>query len=569
MSASPCKVLVLGLDGATFDLMLPWIDEGRLPALAGLVRGGAWSRLQSTVPPITPCAWSSFMTGQDPGKHGLFDFVEPLPGGAGFRFTNASCRRGETLWGYLSRHGRKVGVLNVPMTYPPERVNGYLLSGLDTPSERSPFAFPAEVRQELEAQGIHYRIDVQHLGNMTSDARRDHHLQELHEVEGVRTRALQYLQKRYPADFRMLVYSATDQVQHHFWHYMDPGHDKHDARGAERYRDAIRDVYVHLDGLITSVLKEVDEDTVVVLMSDHGFGPTSNVRLRLNQALERAGLLKFADEGKRGKTVRSLVGWADRILRSNLSNGAKRMLASLFPKLRVWFETRSDAQIDWTKTVAYANEAFRANPAVWINHRGRRPDAPVAEGAPLEEALRVTEEFLKGLKDPQTGKPAIRNVYRARDLYEGRTLAKAPDLILSWWEDHFLLERSTPGGPAELDVERSKTPIRGGVEFAGSHRPDGVFALAGGPVRKGFAFDGARIIDVAPTLLYLMGLPVPSSMDGRVLVEALDPDFVAARPPEHGGGAPAAPVAPARNGTYTEEEAGIIEQRLAELGYLE
>jgi predicted AlkP superfamily phosphohydrolase/phosphomutase len=266
--------------------------------------------------------------------------------------------------------------------------------------------------------------------------------------------------------------------------------------------------------------------------------------------------------------MRRVVGWADRLLRSNLSNGAKRVLASLFPRLRVWFETRSDARLDWTKTIAYANEAFRANPAVWINHRGRRPDAPVAEGEALEEALRVTEEMLRNLKDPKTGRPVVSNVYRARDLYDGACLAKAPDLILSWWEDHFLLDRSTPGGPEELDVERSQAPIRGGVEFAGSHRLDGVFAMAGGPVRKGFAFGGARIIDVAPTVLYLMGLPVPDRMDGRPLVEALEPDFVAARPPEQDGG-PAVAAVPSANGSYTEAEAGIIEQRLAELGYLE
>lgn len=568
MAAPPYKVLVLGLDGATFDLMLPWIDEGRLPALAGLVRGGAWSRLESTVPPITPCAWSSFMTGQSPGKHGLFDFVEPLPNGAGFRFTNAASRRGETLWSYLSRHDRKVGVINVPMTYPPEQVNGYLLSGLDTPSERSAYAHPEELRQELHAQGLDYRIDVEHLGSMNSDARRDHHLVQFCEVESVRTRTLQYLQRRYPADFRMLVYTATDQVQHHFWHYMDVRHDKHDPTRAERYRHAIRDVYVHLDGLIASLLKEVDDDTVVMLMSDHGFGPTSNVRLRLNQALERHGLLHFAREGARGRFVRRVVGWADRLLRSNLSNGAKRLLASLFPRLRVWFETRSDARLDWSKTTAYANESFRANPAVWINHRGRRPDAPVAEGEALEEALRLTEQMLRDLRDPQTGRPVISNVYRARDLYDGPCLDKAPDLILSWWEDHFLLERSTPGGPEALDVERSQSPIRGGVEFAGSHRLDGVFAMAGGPVRNGLAFHGARIIDVAPTVLYLMGLPIPADMDGRPLVEALDPDFVAARPPEHDGDA-AVVAAPSANGSYTEAEAGIIEQRLAELGYLE
>src|SRR5262249_42599529 len=152
--------------------------------------------------------------------------------------------------------------------------------------------------EELRSQSIPYRIDIQHLGNMRTDALRDQRLKELCEVETGRTQALQYLKRRYPSDFTMLVYTATDQVQHHFWHYMDPKHDKYDAKGAERYRNAIRDVYIHIDKLVASVLKEQGDETMVILMSDHGFGPTTNVRLRLNQALEREGLLTFQNEGK-------------------------------------------------------------------------------------------------------------------------------------------------------------------------------------------------------------------------------------------------------------------------------
>jgi predicted AlkP superfamily phosphohydrolase/phosphomutase len=147
------RVLIVGLDGATFDLMLPWIEEGCLPNLARILRSGSKSPLESTIPPITPCAWSSFMTGKNPGKHGLFDFIEPH-GEHGFRFTNASFRDGETLWGCLSRHGRRVGVVNVPMTFPPEPVNGFLISGLDTPHELSPFMYPVEIRSDLKQAGI-------------------------------------------------------------------------------------------------------------------------------------------------------------------------------------------------------------------------------------------------------------------------------------------------------------------------------------------------------------------------------------------------------------------------------
>jgi predicted AlkP superfamily phosphohydrolase/phosphomutase len=561
MAASAYRVLILGLDGATFDLMLPWIAEGHLPTLGRLVGKGAWSRLTSTIPPITPCAWSSFLTGKNPGKHGLFDFVQPQPGTRKMVFTNASFRQGESLWGCASRHGLRVGVVNVPMTYPPEPVNGYLISGLDTPNERSRFMHPDTVQQELRDAGISYRIDIQHLGNMRSDARRDATLQAMRDLETEHTRALQHLRRRYPSEFTMIVYTATDQVQHHFWHYMDPHHDKHDAQGAERYRHAIRDIYIYLDGLIAEVLRDVGDDTIVALMSDHGFGPTTNVRVRLNQALQRAGLLAFAREGSAGRAFRFLAGWADRLLRSTLSNRAKRLIAGLFPRLRVWFEGLDEAALDWTLTRAYTNEAYRSCPAVWLNRQEVDP-------AKVEEALSQAEAALRQLKDPKTGAPVVSRVFRTRDLYQGPFGERAPDLIPCWWDDGFLLEQSVPGG-ALPDVERSTAPIRGGVEFAGTHRLEGIFAVHGGPVKRGHAFQGARIIDVAPTILYLMGLPIPDDMDGKPLLEALEPDFVAAHPPRYEHKKPEGRPQAAAAAAFTAAEADLIEERLKALGYVE
>jgi predicted AlkP superfamily phosphohydrolase/phosphomutase len=564
------KVLVLGLDGATFDLILPWVEQGHLPCLGRLLGEGSWSRLRSTIPPITPCAWSSFMTGKNPGKHGLFDFVEPVAGSRGFRFTNAGSRHGETLWGYLSRLERRVGVLNVPMTYPPEPVNGYLVSGLDTPHEHSNYMFPATIRQELSEQQIPYRIELQHLGNMRSDARRDKALADMKEVETLRTRALKYLSAKYPADFRMLVYGATDQVAHHFWHYMDEHHDKHDPAGAPRYSGAILDIYKHVDQQMASILADEDDDTVVIVMSDHGFGPTSNVRLRLNQIMQHHGLLSFMQERSAGRLTRTAAGILDRVLRMTLSADVKRMIAGMFPRLRVWFEGLDEAKIDWSKTVASTNEAYRSSPAIWINHWKRHAEALVRNEQELEKLVGEAEQALKALNDPKTGKPAISNIYRTKNLYHGPYADQAPDLLPSWWEDGFLLEQSIPGGPDELLVERCTKPIAGGVEFAGSHRLDGVFVMARGPAKKNFSFSGADITDVAPTVLYLMGLPIPEDMDGRVLSEALDGNFLGAHEVTYReADERSAATQSTGDASFSEEEEELVAKRLQALGYIE
>jgi predicted AlkP superfamily phosphohydrolase/phosphomutase len=565
MSARELSILIVGLDGATFDLMLPWIDDGHLPNLARLLAGGASSRLESTIPPITPCAWSSFITGKNPGKHGLFDFIEPERDGGGFRFTNASFRDGESLWACLSRHGRRSGVVNVPMTFPPEPVNGFLISGLDTPHEHSQFMHPTEIRQVLKDAGIRYRIDQQHLGNMRTTKRRRQQLLDIFEGESARTAAFRHLSKLRPCDFRMIVYGATDQVQHHFWHFMDETHDKHDPEGAKEFRNAIRDTYQHIDVQLGQLLEECDDDTVVIIMSDHGFGPMSNVRVRLNQVLRDAGLLKFVEPTARGRWKKALASAMDRVLRSTLSSDAKRTIAGLFPRLRVWFENLDEAKIDWPVTSAYVNEAYRSSPAVWLS---RQNGGFNGERLELREQV---EDALRSLVDPATGEPLISNCYRPDEIYHGPHKDKAPDILPSWWQDGFLLEQSVPGKESPPNVERSTAPLTGGVEFAASHRLDGVLMLCGGPIRKGFNFSDAKIVDVAPTVLYLMGLPVPDDMDGRVLTEAIDEDFIATNPvckeslDDEIEDEMAADV---RHG-FTEQESELIARRLQALGYIQ
>jgi predicted AlkP superfamily phosphohydrolase/phosphomutase len=354
-------------------------------------------------------------------------------------------------------------------------------------------------------------------------------------------------------------------VQHHFWHFMDETHDKHDPQGAKEFRHAIRETYQHIDVQLGQLLDECDDDTAVIIMSDHGFGPMTNVRVRLNQVLRDAGLLKFAESSPGGRWKQALAASVDRVLRSTLSPDMKRTIAGLLPKLRIWFENLDEAKIDWAATSAYVNEAYRSSPAIWLSRQNGG-----FNGERFELRERV-EDVLASLVDPATGERLISNCYRPDEIYSGPHTAKAPEILPSWWEDGFLLEQSAPGKSAPPNVERSTAPIQGGVEFAASHRLDGVLMLSGGPLRRDFAFTGAKIVDVAPTVLYLMGLPVPEDMDGRVLTEAIDEDFVAGHPirsesldDEINDDGPD----DSRHG-FTEDESEMIARRLQALGYIQ
>ncbi len=238
-------------------------------------------------------------------------------------------------------------------------------------------------------------------------------------------------------------------------------------------------------------------------------------------------------------------------------------LPACFPRLRVWFENLDEAKIDWRRTQAYVNEAYRSSPAVWLN---------TTDGFDKEhsrEVLLKIQHALESVMDPATGERAISACYRPKEIYHGPLVGKAPDLLPSWWEDGFLLAQSMPGNGRVPNVERSTTPIEGGVEFAGSHRLDGVLIAAGGPIRRGEAFVSARIIDVAPTILYVMGLPIPEDMDGRILTEALDPDFVDANPPQYEYvESDLDRDSQSETQSFTESESQLIARRLQALGYI-
>jgi predicted AlkP superfamily phosphohydrolase/phosphomutase len=234
----------------------------------------------------------------------------------------------------------------------------------------------------------------------------------------------------------------------------------------------------------------------------------------------------------------------------------------MFPSLRVWFENLERAEIDWTRTLVYVNETYRSSPAVWINRQ-----IGLSEERMQELRDEVTR-LLLGLVNPKTGQRAISEVIQTHEVYEGEHAAQAPDLLPSWWEDGFLLVDSEPGGPADLQVERSSSPIVGGVEFAGSHRMEGVLILNGPPICQQRVLSGAGIIDVAPTILHLMGLPIPPDMDGKVLSDCLQEHFLTANPVQAGDDNGQPTDDSRQRVDFTADEQDAIARRLQALGYL-
>jgi predicted AlkP superfamily phosphohydrolase/phosphomutase len=528
------KLLIVGLDAATLDLINPWIAQGKLPNIARLMSAGASGRLASIVPPVTPQAWTSFMTGKNPGKHGIFEFVEMPSGTYSLRYLDASSRRAKTVWRMLNDAGYTVGTMNIPFTYPPEHLDGFQISGMATPSEDSPFIYPPELRSELEGSLGRFRLDQRFLGFMSTNPRRRQVLDDMKNLDSQWLRASLYLIEKHPADVMMFTFMSIDTVQHHFWQYMDPSHHYYDATAAHEFGDAIFRVYQWLDHALARILEKVSPDTSVFVVSDHGGGPTSDRILYLNRFLAQLDLLHYVEtkNSPLQKSAKNFRRWSYDLLRGSLSSRQKIQLANAFPTLRKRFETAvtSYTNIDWSRTKAFCSEVLASPPGIWINRKGVRPAGIVDEGE-YDSLLRLITQRLGELRDPRTGDTIVKRVFHRDEIYHGPYRDEAPDLTLDWWDTSlFSTSPSLPEHTAEPPVEiiEHKPPTT--AEWGGTHRRDGILIAHGKPFRKGIEIEGARLIDMAPTILHLMGEPVPDDMDGSVLEELFEPEFLARHP---------------------------------------
>jgi predicted AlkP superfamily phosphohydrolase/phosphomutase len=553
------RVLVIGLDGATWDLIDPWIREGRLPCLARLRSSGLAGPLASTVPPATLPSWSTFMTGVNPGKHGIFDFTRRAFGTYEVRFVNATFRKAPTVWQLLSAAGRRVCVLGLPGTYPPETVNGYMISGFDTPvttradaSFISPRTlaplvqqlggFPFADFQEFRINRSWYRVALDRL---------------LHGIE-IKTRLARVLLRQEPWDCFLLVFGESDTVAHHFWKFCDPRSPRFDAGGASEFGTAIRQVYEALDHAIGR-LCEVAPEAAVLVASDHGFGGSSNKVVYLNQWLAHRGLQRARQQQPRSRMAAAAKRLALQAMPAGLQAWAFRLNGGRWAS-RLESHARF-AGIDWATTRAFSEE-LNYFPSVWLNLKGREPQG-IVDPADYE---RVRDEVCAGaaaLRDPEHGAPVIRRAWRREELYRGPWVHYAPDIILEFALDrqytYTCLPSAAAASPSAVGIHEAGECGEGKLAgLSGSHRPDGVFLLAQ-PEQTARYVQGIDIADMAPTILELCGVQPPAEFDGKTVCGVAQMSQ---------GPSPAVAGRPPGERVYTAAEEHEIAERLTHLGYL-
>ncbi len=495
------RVVVIALDGATFDLIEPWAAAGLLPHLKQLLQRGAVARLESTLPPITGAAWTSFQTGVQPGRHGHFDWLMRQENS--YRLIPISSRSipQEVLWEYLSRYGKRVGVMGVPVSYPARPINGFMLTDLLTPAEAN-YAFPPELKDEIETKIGPYPLMPEHWkGRYAARA----WLRSLKENIERRTQIARYLMRTRPWDFFMLHIMETDSVQHQMWHQLD-GLRRARYHGGWLTGNPILELYQAADRAVGELLSELSEDTTLFVISDHGFGPLY-YNIYINCWLYERGYLRLKRDlttlckrlaWRLGLTPANLYLWLDRLgllgLGSQLRHGS---MHEIFGRCFL-----SMQNIDWAQTKAYSHGNVGQ---IYLNLQGREPQGCVAP----QEAQSLVEKLaaeLGEMRNPYTGELLFAQIYRKAEIYAGEALARAPELLLVPQEGAMAV------GTTEF-IERRVV----GQTYAGSgwHRMEGIFMAAGEEIAPG-RYAKIKITDLFPTILTALGLPIPAGLDGGV-----------------------------------------------------
>lgn len=525
------RVLMIGLDGATFALLRPLSRAGVLPYLTGLIRNGTIAELMSTRNPLTPPAWTSMTTGRSPEVHGIYDFLRPAyleDGGVYLKVNDRRDNRAESIFSMVSRAGRRATALNFYGYAPAPQIDGYVVSGFVPWKHLRHGIHPPELFPKLKAaENFDYRdlgMDIGEEKKVVQGLDADEH-EEWIELQNVRDAAWTEVTCRLMAedrtDLTALVLDGPDKIQHLFWRYLDPdGHAGEPGPQTDRIRELATGFYARMDENIRRMVELAGPETNVIIVSDHGFGPTDEI-VYINQWLSEKGYLTWS--------------------RSSVTDNKGQLTAD---KIRDHLD-----MVDWRKTVAFCPTP--SSNAIYI-----KPDPGNGIGVKpenyLDFALKLRAELLEW-RDPANGKPVIAGAELNK--MRGTSFAEpCPDITLKLRDGGF------------VSILASDAAVKPRPLADGTHRPEGIFIGYGPAFRRGEQLDPLNLLDMTPLMLTLLGMPVPRDLEGRVPVEALESDVVSTG---LGGATQTVSAAGQDHEEPSEEERQALLRQMQKLGYMD
>lgn len=494
------RTIWLGLDGGTFSILDPLMEEGIMPFLKEFIASGAYGKLVSVIPPITQPAWTSMMTGRSPGNHGIFDFFRFESSSSRYvRFLNSRNIACETIWSILNRQGLKSTSLNFPVMTPIRSINGFIVPGWVPERHIRRSCYPRSLHDTLN------EIDGVSVKEMAMDPVADRMvlagipgkdyqgwIEEHARKEEQWFKSLCYLMKKEPCHLTAILFDGMDKLQHLCWRFISPEHfPKNPSPWEQKVRSMCLDYYRRLDEFIAEIVALAGPEANVFMASDHGFSTSVEI-FYLNTWLQQNGYLK----------------WAKDIEAASEDNVDSQDPRIVLP--RNYINT-----LDWSQTTAHGLTA--SSNAVHISVAGQRGEEG---GVPEQDYERFREQLIKALLQftDESGRPVVTKAWKREEIFAGSQMPLAPDLTLSLRDDGFI------------------STLRSGVVFTkrpepvGTHHSDGIFIARGPGIRRGFSVDKLSILDVMPTLLHSLGLPIPEDLEGYVPTEIFEADFIQTHP---------------------------------------
>lgn len=529
------RVIVVGIDGGTWKIIDPLVKEGKLPHLERIMKEGVKSALTTTIPSQTVPAWPACFTGVNPGKQGVYHFLadshknydegKPL---------TANDLKVKTIWDYLTENNKLAISFFVPFTFPPQKINGAVVTPVRILSELGKAelkTFPPELYKELQqvldiniGTLANQKVTVEKLSDENAHVNKTKVLEKmknlyLFAIKKIKEGTL-HLMKKYDWNFLMVVFTPIDTLQHQFWRFMDKTHPTYDPALAGLFGNAIVEGYIQVDQALGEILQNAGGDAHLFIVSDHGIAPVSKW-FYINNFLKSIGLLHTKDiasfqlKMKPYPLQKILNKLKVRLLAEKLPHRIKNLRIPLLinEKLPI------SGMIEWNTTRAYAT-SFGIN----INLRGRESHGivPPGEYNALIEEIRA---HLYRLEDPDTGRKIISKVFTKEELYSGHYVASAPDI-------QFLLSESQYMFNKRLDYTALFKNMDNDYMISAHHinseesTHNAIFMAHGKHLKHTHLNNHPRIMDIVPTALYLMGLPIPEDLDGRVITEIFDEQFL-------------------------------------------
>jgi predicted AlkP superfamily phosphohydrolase/phosphomutase len=523
------RVVLFGLDGATFTVLDDLVRRGVMPNLGQFMKSGVHGVLSSTVPPLTPIAWTSMVTGRTPGNHGILGFFQyDLNNIASARISNARHLLVETVWSMASRRGKRAACFNFPVHDPAPKINGAVIPGWVAWRWLKRNSHPSDLIDRLKQEIPGFNI--KDLGMRFEEEKKAILGFEIEEYDSwihLHTRRerqwfniLRHHLINEPVELAGVVFDGVDKLQHLLWKFLDPTLEPENP-SAEflRVRELCWNYFRQIDGFLQETVQMAGPEGVVVIASDHGFTRTKEV-LYINNWLEKQGYLTW----KAGTEV--------------MPEDSRELGQGPLHHLQAF---------DIAKTRAFAAEA--SSNGIRISRENLAPGEYESFRKELADAL------LTRCVDPETGEPLVQRVWFREEVFAGTRMEQAPDLTLTLRDNGF------------FSVYRSGTILKKRPEAHGTHHPDGVFIANGAAIRKGQSIGAVRLVDITPTILYLLGLPVSALLEGRVIEEALTQEYVAANELHMDMEEPKLELGPEPD--LTEEDDPQILQRLKALGYID